>query len=70
MNVLYAYTYDEVRRMLRWEMMKSRDGLQLSNKEVDILIAAFTDDVLKMWERAGLSNKQDFQTRVDAYRRP
>lgn len=68
MQTVTAYNYDELRQMFRWELLKSREGKGLPVNAVNKLIEAFTDDVLAMWEMAGLSNRIDFQARINNYR--
>ena len=68
MQTMTPYSYDELRMMFRWELLKSREGSALSINVVNKLIEAFTDDVLAMWEMAGLSNRIDFQARINNYR--
>jgi hypothetical protein len=62
------YTPAEIRAMLTWELAEKSDG---SNRACAHIVAAcetVTDEVLIMWERAGLTASIDLQERVVKFR--
>ncbi len=60
----FNYTYDEVRKMLCFELMKSGT----SDAEAQRASEAVTDHALQMWETAGLTSRIDLQERVEKWR--
>ena len=63
-----GYSPDEVRRMIHRELMKSRQGTELTISQVNKLNDALSDDVLSMFEKSGLFNQTEIKKRIDNYR--
>ncbi len=64
-----GYSPGEVRRMIHRELMKSRQGTELSISQVNKLNDALTDEVLSMFEKSGLLNQVEIEKRIHNYRR-
>ncbi|MFN3188698.1 MAG: hypothetical protein ACK42D_04130 [Candidatus Paceibacteria bacterium] len=63
------YTFDEVRKMLQWELQQKSDGSREAERQIKELCEALTDEVLEMSENVGLTDQNDLQDRVETYRK-
>ena len=61
------YSHYEVRLMIRWEMLKSRNGSSLTITQVNKLVEALNDEVISMLEKSGIIDQAQLQTHVDNY---
>ena len=61
------YSPDEVRLMIRWEMLKSRNGSSLTITQVNKLLEALNDGVISMLEKSGIFDQAQLQKHVDKY---
>ncbi len=63
-----SYSHEDVRRMIEWDLRKSRYGTALSMREVNKLVEALSDEVLTMLEKINFLNLTEIEKRIENHR--